>query len=726
MRSSRVLSLVSIATGVVLTLAFTWSHPTAQAGIPIPVDPDDIGGRVAGPRGPEAGVWVIAETRDLPTRFIKTVVTDDQGRYLIPDLPKANYSVFVRGYGLVDSPRVMSAPGAQLNLTAAPAPDPRAAADYYPANYWYSLARVPAANEFPGTGQNGNGINENIKNQAQWLRLMKTDSCESCHQIGSRGTRQIPDALGTFPTSAAAWERRVQSGQAGGGMLGGINQLGAKRALAMFGDWTDRIKAGAVPPAPPRPLGQERNVVITQWDWADPKAYLHDEIATDKRNPTINANGALYGSLELSHDYIPVLDPVRHAASRVSVPVRDPNTSYASPQSGFQSSAHWGQDAIWDGKTNIHNPMMDQRARVWVTSRVRNNETPAFCRAGSSHPSAKVFPLNQSGRQLAMYDPASKQMTLIDTCFTTHHLFFAEDANNTLWTSSGGGGGVVGWLNTKMFDETKDEVRSQGWTPLVLDTNGNGRRDAWVEPNEPVDPTKDKRINVGFYGVMPSVDGSIWGSVLGFPGAIVRLVPGADPSNTAIAEMFELPFGNPRATAQGFSPRGMDVDRNGVVWAVLASGHLASFDRKRCRGPLNGPAATGQHCPEGWKFYQTPGPQFQGVTEPGSADSHYYNWVDQFDTFGMGRNTPIATGNGSDALLALNPATGQWTILRVPYPNGFFAKGMDGRIDDPRAGWKGKGVWSTWSTRAPFHTEGGTTNQSKVVHFQMRPTPLAK
>jgi hypothetical protein len=92
----------------------------------------------------------------------------------------------------------------------------------------------------------------------------------------------------------------------------------------------------------------------------------------------------------------------------------------------------------------------------------------------------------------------------------------------------------------------------------------------------------------------------------------------------------------------------------------------------------------------------------------------------------MGANTPIATGNGSDALLALSPSTGRWTILRVPYPNGFFAKGMDGRIDDPQAGWKGKGVWSTWATRTPFHTEGGTSNQSKVVHFQMRPGPLAK
>jgi hypothetical protein len=190
--------------------------------------------------------------------------------------------------------------------------------------------------------------------------------------------------------------------------------------------------------------------------------------------------------------------------------------------------------------------------------------------------------------------------------------------------------------------------------------------------------------------------------------------------------VYEVPWDNPKAPVQGFAPRGMDVDLNGVVWVVLASGHFASFDRRLCKAPLNGPTATGQHCPEGWKLYQTPGPHFEGATVAGNADSHYYDWVDQHDTFGMGRNVPIATGNGSDSLLALNPQSGQFTTLRVPYPLGFFAKGLDGRIDDARAGWKGRGLWSTWATRTPFHNEGGTMMQTKVVKFQMRPNPLAK
>jgi hypothetical protein len=268
-------------------------------------------------------------------------------------------------------------------------------------------------------------------------------------------------------------------------------------------------------------------------------------------------------------------------------------------------------------------------------------------------------------------------------------------------------------------------VKSQGWTALILDTNGNGKRDEYVEPNQPVDPTKDKRISGAFYGVTVSpADGMIWGSILGFPGRIVRLNPGSHPPETALAEVYELPWDNPKAPVQGFSPRGLDIDTNGVVWTVLSSGHFASFDRRKCKGPLNGPTATGQHCAEGWTLYPFPVPQLKGVTDSGSAEASYYDWVDQHDTFGLGRNVPIATGNGEDALMAL--VNGKFVVLRVPYPIGFYAKGLDGRIDDPKAGWKGKGLWSTYATRAMFHVEGGKGTTSKVLHFQLRPDPLAR
>ena len=685
----------------------------------VAVDADDVAGVVMGPKGPEAGVWVIAETRDLGTPFNRTVVTDDRGRFLVPDLPSGTYDVWARGYGLADSAKTRTTRGRVLTLTAKPAASPRAAAEIYPAGHWFSLLQVPGKDEFPGTGPTGNGINPNMRSQGDFLRVLKSGTCFACHALGTKGTREIPAVLGTFPNSMAAWERRLQSGQAGAQMIQGLGQMGRDRALRMFADWTDRIAKGEVPSAPARPQGIERNVVITQWDWADPKAYLHDEVSTDRRNPTLHANGPLYGALELSADYIPVLDPVKHVASRIPLTVRDPATQPPSPAMAAPSS-YFGTEPIWTSKANVHNPMLDERGRVWLTAAVRPSANPDFCRAGSTHPSAKIYPVNNAGRHLAVYDPKTQKLTHISTCFSTHHLMFAEDANNTLWTS--GGGAVIGWLNTKQFDATGDEVASQGWTPLILDTNGNGRRDEWVQPNEPLDPAKDKRYGGGFYAVAPAPDGSVWGSVLGYPGAVVRLTPGANPAGTALIEVFEPPFADPKAPA--FSPRGMDIDRDGVAWVALASGHLASFDRRKCKGPLNGPKATGQHCPEGWALYVEPLPQLKGVTDPGSAGASYYAWVDQFDTFGLGRNIPISTGNSADGLLALKD--GKWVTLRVPYPTGYYTKWIDGRIDDPKAGWKGRGLWSTISTRAPFHMETGAGTTSKIVRFQLRPDPLAK
>src|SRR5262245_7603500 len=125
---------------------------TPAAAQQVAIDNNDIGGVVTGANGPEAGVWVVAETRDLPTRYIKIVTTDDRGRYVIPDLPRANYDIWIRGYGLVDSPKQKSAPGKNLDLKAVPAPNRAAAAEYYPAQYWFAMVKIPAENLFPGTG----------------------------------------------------------------------------------------------------------------------------------------------------------------------------------------------------------------------------------------------------------------------------------------------------------------------------------------------------------------------------------------------------------------------------------------------------------------------------------------------------------------------------------------------------------------------------------------------
>jgi hypothetical protein len=670
---------------------------------------NDLSGVVASANGPEAGVWVIAETADLPTKFTKIVVTDDRGRYLIPELPKARYEVWVRGYGLIDSPKVQAAPGKVLDLTAVVAPSASAAAQYYPPIYWYSMLKVPAKSEFPAGP---------VKTQPEWVNIIKTSGCMSCHALGTLGTRTMPKDFAHYKSSAEAWGRRVASGQAMTQMTTVLGRLDGPRALALWGDWTDRIAAGELPFArPERPQGLERNIVLTLWDWSTPTGYMHDLISTDRRKPTVNAYGKLYGATEESTDYFPVLDPNTHTANQIKHPVRDPKTP-SSKTAPMAPSPYWGSEPIWDSQTSIHNQMMDEKGRVWATARVRPPANPDYCRKGGSHPSAKVFPLESANRHLSMYDPASGKFTLISTCFPTHHLIFAEDANQTLWASNGvTGPGAIGWLNRKMFEDTGDEVKSQGWTPLILDTNGNGKRDEWVEPNQPVDPTKDKRVQVSLYSINVNPnDGSVWGTSMGFPGHVVRVAPGPDPTHTAITEIYDPPF-------PGYGPRGGDIGRDGIFWASLASGHLGKFDRSKCKGPLNGPNATGKHCPEGWTLYRFPGPQFRDVQDDGSVEASYYTWVDWFDTFGLGKNVPIASGNMSDAYFAL--VDDKWVTLRVPYPMGFYAKWSEGRIDDPNAGWKGRALWATYSTRTVFHVEGGKTNRPRVVKFQLRPDPLA-
>jgi len=181
-------------TGVAFFVAVLLTGVVAcgQTSGSVEIDDDDIGGVVSGPNGPEAGVWVIAETMDLPTRFNRTVVTDDEGRYLIPDLPDATYDVWVRGYGLVDSRKIRTTPGSSEDLTAVVAPDPHAAAQYYPAAYWFSLIEVPEKSEFPGTGPQGNGISPSMGSQSAWVRSLKSGGCMACHQLGGKATREIP------------------------------------------------------------------------------------------------------------------------------------------------------------------------------------------------------------------------------------------------------------------------------------------------------------------------------------------------------------------------------------------------------------------------------------------------------------------------------------------------------------------------------------------------------
>ena len=356
---------------------FLFSFMSGLQAASVKVSSQDIGGTVKGVKGPEAGVWVIAETMDLPTKFAKVVTTDDQGRYLLPELPVANYQVWVRGYGLVDSPKVKAKPGQILDLKAVQAPSAKAAAQYYPGMYWYSMIDIPKVSEFPGTGDQGNGIPTFMKQQYYWVDTVK-NSCQSCHAFGPKGIREVPDLFTKMGNgdSTLAWAYRTQAGQGMANMALGLGRLGPEKALSIFADWTDRIAKGELPfDKPVRPQGVERNAVYTMWDWSSPKYYLHDEISTDKRNPTINANGLIWGSPEESTDLVPILDPKTHTATQIRMPFLDPKT-HSSTDLPRGQSAYWGNEPIWDGHTSIHNLNWDQKGNM-----VRCPHTPR-CQPG--------------------------------------------------------------------------------------------------------------------------------------------------------------------------------------------------------------------------------------------------------------------------------------------------------------------------------------------------------
>src|SRR5579862_7534209 len=230
-----------LAVASLLVASFTWLHAQQRSGAPVSTVADDIGGVVTSSKGPEAGVWVIAETADLPAKFAKIVVTNDQGRYVLPELPQANYQVFVRGYGLVDSERVPARPGQQLNLKAVVAPDGRAAAQVYPADYWLSLMEIPK----------GELSEKEV--------VLKTKECFSCHQVGDLATRELTKNLGSDTSSLDTWDQHTMMGPSGPNMRAAFQSIGGQRKA--YADWTDRIAAGEYPKqAPPRPAGLERNL----------------------------------------------------------------------------------------------------------------------------------------------------------------------------------------------------------------------------------------------------------------------------------------------------------------------------------------------------------------------------------------------------------------------------------------------------------------------------------
>lgn len=717
-----ILALVCSAVGSNAALRAQQQPAAARVAI----DADDIGGVVTGARGPEAGVWVIAETSDLGTKYRKIVVTDAQGRYVLPDLPNASYQVWVRGYGLADSAKQTARRGQSLNLRAAPESDPVKAAQIYPANYWLSLLNVPPESAFPmpsglpapgaGRGQGAAGGPGPVQpgtlaSQAAFVNDAKGQIIR--YQYGSVLQRNLHPGNPTYAalglkTTAEVLRYAENSWQ--------VPDFWPGRSQPVFDayvDWIDRIRGGAVPPAPPRPQGVERNLVITEWDVANDFAFVHDVASSDRRNPTVNAQGPIYG-LEFHTDQLVILDPLEHRERMIPIPTQvDKSQIPTFTRQTFQyPSPFFGGEVRIEDHARPNFVVLDGKARVWTASRVNVPAAADYCRGTSSNIYARRSPVNgDTVLNVAMFDPRTEKWDLIRTCFGGQHLAMAVDGTNRVFASSTQA--TFGWVDIDVWDKTHDQEKSQGWCRLYYDGDPN-----FPVPGTPYGPTQSP------------ADGSLWGAVQSVPGQIIRLSLGSNPPETCVGEMYEVPFSafptRDGIAVSGFLPRGIDVDSQGVVWTGLAaSGHLASFDRRLCKGPLSGEQArTGRHCPEGWKLYPTPGPRLGN--SPYSADFHYYNFIDQKNGLGFGPDTPITNGTNSDSMLVLNRTTGEFITLRIPYPLGFYTRGMDVRIDDPNGGWKGRAMWATNGTRAVWASELGAGDRGRVFKLQMRPDPLAR
>jgi hypothetical protein len=635
----------------------------------IQVDKASIGGLVvnANDQAPEAGVWVIAETKDLPVPFREIVVTDDQGRFLVPDLPEGSYELWVRGYGLKDSAPVKASRGERVSLQVTSAKDSQEAARIYPASYWTSLIQVPSTTEVP----------DRYSSQEHWIADWRA-GCNQCHQLGMVATRRYTDP--------EDWDSVFQRNST---MNETADRMGRQLLEKILADWDTRIKAGEVPPTPPRPTGLERNVVVSQWDWGASDSFIHDLISTDKRNPTLYPYGKVYGADRVGGGRLWVLDPTNNTVTKYQVQPRDPK-GYDPKQEFYLGLDRSGPD---DWMASPHNPMLDEKGRVWMTVQIRPDGPGSYPKWAKSvigtetnspeeiNQAYKLLVEHRHSMQLGYFDTEARKFVMIDTAYTTHHLQF--DRQDRIWANNPGDVVALGELDTKKLDPDNPEGTEAA------------AQKAWMR----IDPKTGKSVPGYGYGVAVSpVDGTIWQS---------DPEPGGPQNKLYMFDPETRRFKDYPLTPPGRLPHGIDFSTDGQVWFSAGSGHLGRFDPKT----------------EKFTYWRLPGPSFKGTgNETGSTEYPYFLWVDQFDTFGLGKNTVIVTGTNADSMSVFDPSKETFSVIRVPYPMPFYTRGLDGRIDDPKAGWKGRGLWATYSSYLPRFTE---TRMGYVTHIRLRPSPLA-
>ena len=509
------------------------TRATAQGGDAPRIDNDDIGGVVTSTKGPEAGVWVIAETTDLPTKMARIVVTDDRGRYVIPDLPKGNYSVWVRGYGLVDS--------AKSDECAWPDGEPDGTLSAQPARRGRVLpgellVRAGAAARQERVPRHRRKRERHFRSDAQ---PGGSGSTTSRHPRARRATRwatrrraRCRQNLGKFGTSVEAWNHRLQAGIDGGaGMYANTNRFGRDRVLKMFADWTDRIAGGEIPQAPPRPQGVERNFVVTVWDWATrsrvfPRRGGERQAQSDgqcQRAGLRRAREQLGQHDDPGSDAAQVHageDPGarREARSRSRPRSASPRRTGARRSTGRAESSDtatsWTRrDALGTPRVPARPPRSRPSAR-----RARRIRRPSCSRSTTADGSTRFT------------TRTTKQWTIVDTCFGTFHLNFAHDANNTIWS---GNGGVVGWVNTKVLDETQRPAEGTGLG--AAHSRHQRQRQAGCVGGagrcSRSDQGQADRHELLRDRGEPGPTDAVWGDANEMPGAVVRVVARIESAN---------------------------------------------------------------------------------------------------------------------------------------------------------------------------------------------------
>ena len=390
--------------------------------------------------------------------------------------------------------------------------------------------------------------------------------------------------------------------------------------------------------------------MLTLWDWGSAQDGRSDNVV-DRQTRSAHATptGQIYGVSQPT-DALMVLDPVENKASVVKIP------SMSSALAPATVSPTWA-DRIWNHQADPRSAEMDAKGRVWLTAR-NHNERPAFCADVEKNKYAKNYklPTGRGGgggaKQVANYDTKTQKFEFVDVCFSVDHNELSED--NFIYY---GTNNSLGWVDMDTWDKTHDAEKSQGWCPAIIDSNGDGKiGPGWSEPDSPVDPAKDRRVEFGCYAIAYSEkDHGVWcSSNVGNQFKLTFITKGANPPESCRAEMYTPPGGAASAD-DGHRRRHRRRQRHRLrSWRV--SGQLIAFDRRKCKSPDR--KADGQHCPEGWTIYRNNEPKY--TNSPYNASEPYLNHIDSVDALGLGKDSPIYASINTDSMEVFSAKTKQF------------------------------------------------------------------